>query len=94
MFGTVKREHALSPLGLQGLRQDRSRGTCSSSGESEPPGKHLLCNGSRVCPQRTVRIYEVLGFEQAQIPIQVYEVQEAGGLIVAATAREGTDLER
>lgn len=44
--------------------------------------------------QGTVGICRVMGFDQMQIPIQVYEVQEAGGLIMAAAVREGAHLDR
>lgn len=95
VLGTLKRERAFSSLKLWALRQDGpSLGPCSSSRESEPPGKTLLCAGRRVGSLGTVGICGVVGFDQAQIPIQVYEVREAGCPILAAAAREGTDLER
>lgn len=86
--GVCKREQTFSPLGFQGLRQHGpSRAVYFQSLKLSPPERPFLCAGSRVCPQGTVEICSWVELDQAQIPIQVYEVPEASDLILAAAEK-------
>lgn len=89
LSGLCKKDMCPFPIWVAGPVASRTfSGGSALYLQNQSSGKPLLCPGAEFA-------HREVGFNQAQIPpIQVYEVREAGDLILEAAAREDSCLER